>query len=123
MTTLPPGLELDRRVAELMGWTDIEVVTQGGTAIQRLQGVRPGTQASPYTGYKPKFVVPSYSEDIAAAWGAAVERELFAMYVLARNQGKWQILDPCGYAFYDSTVIAESENPAHAICLSIIATN
>jgi hypothetical protein len=60
--------ELDAKIAELLGWTEIVVKPLLHAEGLSVQGIRPDAKPSPYTGYIPKFEVPHYSTDIAAAW-------------------------------------------------------
>lgn len=111
-------LELNRKIGAFMGWKDIEEVTDGPTGQRYLVGVSPETMYGK-NGWAPKYKMPDFPHDIKAAWAAAEKCNLFAMNVLGRNGTKWQVLDPCFYAFGDSDVIAESEVAATAICLAV----
>lgn len=63
-----PGPELNIEIAKLLGWTEIEWRPENGGVRNLPVGIRPDERPSPYTGYRPKFQIPDYSRDIAAAW-------------------------------------------------------
>ena len=67
MTNLP----LQKQVAELLGWTDLEERKDGSTGRIQLVGVKPGTMPSKFTDYKPQVIVPDYPNDMNAAWEVA----------------------------------------------------
>lgn len=107
-----PGLELDKKVAELLGWTELEVKQQGGTSLKRLQGVKPGTVASPHTGHRPKVLVPEYSTDIKAAWDVVDEFTL--VEIETSGDGGWMA------TLGSSTNTEYGYTAPHAICLAFL---
>lgn len=119
------GLELDRLVAEkIIGWTDIQIVPHWQNSRKVLEGIKPDTIASQYTGYRSKHVIPGYSSDIAASW--TVVNKLndlgFAVFIEQMTDGlcnayiKKESLEI-------SLVISETERltkAPHAICLAAL---
>ncbi len=83
------GLELNLKVAEAIGWTEIESNNPYSHTWQ-LKGVMPDTVPSKFTGYKPKHVIPNYSEDIKAAW--ELTRHIPRFNISRLDSGKWKIL-------------------------------
>jgi hypothetical protein len=124
---MEPGNELNKRVAvEIMGWTEVAEVTRAGTAIVELQGVAPGTKPSPYTGYKPKILVPRFSEDMNAAM--LVDQKLDLLNsdlpdnkgrMLCRSDGKWHIAEGITGTHWEFTGKSTAGlTAAHVICLA-----
>lgn len=56
------------RVAELLGWTEIESRELVHSPIPQLVGVKPGERPSQFTGYVPKYTLPNWPEKIEDAW-------------------------------------------------------
>lgn len=114
---MKPSRELDALVAErVMGWTEIE--SKGHVFIEsQILGVKPGTIASA-TGYKPKFVVPHYSTDIAAAWDVVGK---FDYLYLFRGKSMFDGKYECKLVGVDSfDFCAYGETAPHAICLAAL---
>lgn len=118
---LPPGRELDAKVAEEMGWTDIHLSPINGELI----GLKPGVTRPP-SGKTSHLSSPThYSTDIAAAWGI-VEQLTESHYVTIgfdRFISTWwcQIAelgspDPKN----DQSCIASCDAAPHAICLAFL---
>jgi hypothetical protein len=136
-----PGIPLNRKVAELLGWTDLEEVKQVHRSDLILQGVKPGERASIYTGYKPKFHVPDFSGDTSAAFELIPEMVTnfrhdpisqgfgfgFKLeYCTESSEDKWLCILPwttCSPPFEEmdpSRVLGEGNTAPHAICLAFV---
>jgi hypothetical protein len=107
-----------------MGWTDVVEVTRAGTAIVELQGVAPGTKASPYTGYLPKILVPRYSEDMNAAMLVVEKMSREFHFGLDNELGKpwlaeFTLKENDGYPVIEG----QGSTAAHAICLASLKAN
>lgn len=113
------GFELDKLIAEIMGWSELSIVVTTGLPTQ-LQGVAPGTIASPYTGYKPKFVVPEYSTDIKAAWEVLEKMRGYGVISLIRKDSElhneWEVI----FNNDDSYGKSEATDAPLAICLAAL---
>lgn len=66
---LKPGRALDAIIAEkVMQWTDIEWKKPAHMGYEVAQGIPPLEPNENPAGYRPHYMVPNYSEDIAAAF-------------------------------------------------------
>lgn len=115
--------ELDKIIAEkIFGWTDIEESKSMMPGYgDFLQGVKPGEVAS-QTGYKPKFPVPKYSSDIAAAWEVVDtlrQRGITALILLCPDPPLFRV-DLRFHLEMDSTGCVTSDTAPHAICLAAL---
>lgn len=111
--------DLDTLVARALGWTDIITVEFAGGV--QVQGVRPGTEASGYTGYKPKQVIPKYSTDISAAWELVEKMKDHRWLRLQRFDDKWEFgpVEVCGDDDYITNDINADTAP-EAICKAFL---
>ncbi len=62
-----PGVDLDKEIADAMGWTKLEIRSLVHTAKSQLVGIRPGALPSSYTGYVEVSAVPEFSTNVIEA--------------------------------------------------------
>ena len=110
MIEIKAGRELDRAVAEAIGWIATHKVLGG---IDAFVNPREGAGATP--------MVFMPSVDLNDAFRAAESVELFQKYLLSKMDSGWMILDidPCG----GCEVIGPDKGcptPALAICAAIL---
>lgn len=122
-----PGRDLDKKIAEHLGYQRIEFKKQGHSDVLLLVGVKPGERPT-HTGYMPQYEIPYFSTDIAAAW--EVVQEMQSNKWVFRIESPYCNASPAEWTAYFgwkhvsdddfSNHAQASESEAHAICLAAL---
>ncbi len=111
---MQPGLELDVVIAQFLGWQDVRIQEVAACSTKRVLGIRPDERPSPYTGYRPSYHVPYYSQNIEAAWQIVIKLgdQFRGLY---REDDQW-----IAVVIVLRKTHVKGSTPAHAICLAAL---
>lgn len=114
---------IDKLIAEIMDWSDIEVIDTGGIGILLMGSIR-----SNESGNMMRVLIPCYSTDIAAAWKVVEKLKLSVLTLgnswIATRLPQDSTIDTYengrGYIEAVTDVSAEAETAPMAICLAVL---